>query len=316
MACPTFDAGTMKKQALILSLLAVYLIRQSSGYTLDHKHHAEPDLSYVPPTVEVPPPTVAPLCGCTEKGRCGETLRTFTELVIRTQASEVVCGSKAELCCYEDDPWPGYVDAFAHLAPCVPDHICKRPYGTVATDVRDFGAIGPCIGLGAVRCLDGLEGPPVPQPESPTHFVIPIIDNPTPPDEYYAPPPPPTTETPTTQPPVVYIPPRPTTQPPVVYVPPQPTTQPPVVYVPPKPTTQPPVVCVPPQPEPEPPAYAPPEPEPEPYAPPTPTYGVPQGQPLGYAYTSRFGYPYGYGGYYGGLRFRLRKYFGGVGFLG
>lgn len=56
-------------------------------------------------------------------------------------------------------------DAFAHLAPCVPDHICKRPYGTVATDVRDFGAIGPCIGLGAVRCLDGLEGPPVPQPE-------------------------------------------------------------------------------------------------------------------------------------------------------
>lgn len=109
MACPTFDAGTMKKQALILSLLAVYLIRQSSGYTLDHKHHAEPDLSYVPPTVEVPPPTVAPLCGCTEKGRCGETLRTFTELVIRTQASEVVCGSKAELCCYEDDPWPGYV---------------------------------------------------------------------------------------------------------------------------------------------------------------------------------------------------------------
>jgi len=355
----------MWNQTFILTILGLALISNIYGFSLDHRHshvHVHPDPPHydlpAPPTPQAPPTpgAVEPLCGCTEKGRCGESLRSFTDLVIRTHASEVVCGSQAELCCYEHDPWPGYKDQFGHLAPCVPDDICRRPYGVSPTDIRDYGAIGPCPGLGAVRCLDGLEAavpPPPPVPEGPTHIVIPIIENPVPhdPPVYYTPPvtePPTTTEVPTTtptiptstgyvypEPPVVYQPPQsvpPTVyEPPVVYQPPQ--SEPPTVYAPPEPEPEPPLVYAPPHAEPEVPPvsygpptpidyYAPPASEPDTPSPPATSYGVPglpQGEPLGYAYTSRFGYPYGYsryGGYYPGLRFRLRKYFGGISFLG
>lgn len=39
-------------------------------------------------------------------------------------------------------------------AACVPHEECRRPYGVLPTDVRDFGVIAPCPGVGAVRCLN------------------------------------------------------------------------------------------------------------------------------------------------------------------
>jgi hypothetical protein len=317
----------MQKQ-IILVVLGVTLIRQSNGYSLDHQHvhppsHPQYDLPPPPPEQPAvvyappkPPGPVAPLCGCYQLGRCDESLRSFTDLVIRNRASQLVCGSKYELCCFKDDPWPAVTDEFAHILPCVPDNICRRHYGTVPTDLRDYGTIGQCPGLGAVRCLDGLEIQTQPQPEGPTHFVIPIIEHPS---EVYQPPQEPhiTTEIPTT-----YLPPTtvgsynyPEPPPQVVYQPPQPQQElpPSTVYAPPQEEEE---VIIPPV------SYGPPTsfnyyaPSPTP-TPPT-SYGVPQGNPIGYPYTSRFGYPYGYkryGGYYPGFGFRLRKYFG-VGFLG
>lgn len=106
----------MQKHTGLLSLLGVvFLIGQGAAYSLDHHHHEHPAPRYDvpappphPPHIpEVPAGPVPPLCGCYVKGRCADSLRSFTDLVIRNRLSEVVCGSQTELCCFEDDPWPG-----------------------------------------------------------------------------------------------------------------------------------------------------------------------------------------------------------------
>lgn len=302
-----------------------------------------------PPVQEVengPSPIGAANCGCVQNERCAESQKEFTNFVISTRGTTLVCGKKYELCCF-DDPWPGVVDAFQEQALCVPVEECAQPYGISATDVRDYGVIGPCPGLGSVRCLDGkvpiVPSPPQ-QPEGPIHFIIPIIDHPKPPGTYFLPEPPvPTTvyeppvvynpPAPVTQPPVVYNPPVPVTEPPVVYNPPAPVTEPTVVYNPPAPVTEPTVIYNPPAPVTEPSVfYGPPAPVPEPptlysppspvtipstfYAPPTPvipptSYGVPYrpvGRPIGLS--GGYGYPYGgfgYGGFGGFPGFGFRK---------
>jgi len=132
--------------------------------------------------------------------------------------STLVCGLSFERCCFED-PWPGVVDQWADKAPCIPQEVCPRWYGQGATDVRDFGVMGPCPGFGAVRCLSsivtsedvtldvGVPPPPqveTPQVESPPKYdlpappvetaVVPIVPQPQPPAPVFfvpLPPPPP-----------------------------------------------------------------------------------------------------------------------------
>lgn len=50
-------------------------------------------------------------------------------------------------------------DEYKHMAPCVAAEYCVRSYGSDPYDVQNFGVIGPCLGLGSVRCLD--QKPPV-----------------------------------------------------------------------------------------------------------------------------------------------------------
>jgi hypothetical protein len=312
-------------------------------YHESHSHNPEP-----PPPVDGPP-----LCGCVVRTQCDPTLKAFTDLVIRTRASGLVCGSKFEMCCYENDPWPGVVDNYAHLAPCVSDDACRRPYGTEPTDVRDFGAIPHCPGNGAVRCLDLFTGPQ--QPEGPTNFVVPIIP-PTigyfPPEPFPIPTPvylpvpvPEPVPTPVYNPPVptIYTAPEPVTTP--VYTAPEPAPTP--IYIAPEPVPTPiytapePVptpIYTPPEPtpiytapEPAPiPIYTPPEPTPiytppEPipiYTPPAPTgvYDYPPPPPpsrLTYPYPSSYGPYYGGGLGLGGFGFRKHLSFSkGFGFIG
>jgi hypothetical protein len=288
----------------------------SSGYTYP----------VPPPPVPVdngPVPEGAANCGCVPIGRCADSQKSFTDFVIQTGASTLVCGGKYDLCCF-DDPWPGVVDNFQHLAPCVPVELCAYPYGISATDVRDYGVIGPCPGLGSVRCLDNkvpVPSSPPQQPEGPTHIVIPIIEQPLTPSTPVVP----ELPVPTTvyEPPVVYAPPAPVTEPPVVYAPPAPVTEPPVVYAPPAPVTEPPVVYAPPAPVTEPTGVYdyPPAPvaeQPITYSPPSTSYGVPGlpiGQPFGYSGKRFGGYPYaGFGGYSRGFGRAYPYYNNGLGF--
>jgi len=178
------------KKGLVL-LLVVAQVFDVEGFVAgglkpshDHEHeHPKPF------------PVDNPFCFCEYRGRCGESLRTFTDLVLRQRTSQLVCGSQFELCCNPNEPWPPIKDEYSHLLPCVPDDQCRQPYGTRPTDVRDYGSVPPCPGLGAVRCVDGKQPAveevppevpfvpvvqPQPPPPGPTHFVIPIV-NPTPP---------------------------------------------------------------------------------------------------------------------------------------
>ncbi|ODM89087.1 hypothetical protein Ocin01_17593 [Orchesella cincta] len=224
-------------------------------HTIGLGHEVPPTLSltYVPPstgyTFPPPPPPTGGTpngyanCGCELKGRCAKEVLIRMVQLLAVLKNDVVCGeTEYELCC-PDDPWAGQIDIFKPLAECRPVEHCTRVYGTIPTDVQDFGVIGPCLGLGSVRCLDGK---PLPPP-GPISIIVPIVDyNPPPPTPpVYIPPPPPVVyEPPPTPPPVVYQPPViPPTVPTTVYEPPvvPPTVyEPPVTYVPPPPV--PPVV--------------------------------------------------------------------------
>jgi len=298
--------------------------------------------SYPPvPSVD-PPPNLPPNCACFLQDKCDETARSFTELVVRTQATDRVCGTAYKMCCFKD--WPGFTDAFAHLAPCVPNEFCQRHYGTSPTDVAEYGSIGPCPGHDTVRCLDnkvpinqvpiGLAPIPVQiNHEGPTHFVVPILDTPIIPGVPFAPSYGPSSgyEPPALQQPAPgYAPPAPAP----AYAPPAPS------YAAPAPAPEPPLPpsggYAAPAPAPEPPlppsgGYAAPAPAPEPpsggYAAPSPVQppsvsygvpGVPYGRPLGYYSGGYGGYPYSRfaGGLYPGFGFRKHFHFSkGFGFF-
>jgi len=281
-----------------------------------------------PPAPAGPPPNSRPNCGCHQVVECDPSLRSFTELVVRTQATQLVCGTAYKLCCV-DDPWEGYTDAFIHQAPCVPQEFCGKHYATSPTDVAEYGSIGPCAGHGTVRCLDNvvplnpapIAPAPIPvqiNPEGPTHFVVPILSTPVIPEVPFVP-----------HPPTSYGPPAPVEPTPVqpsggysLPAPVEPTpVQPSTGYGPPTPVEPTPV-----QPST---GYGPPAPvEPIPvqpttfYGPPSVSYyvptpieppavsygvpGVPYGRPLGFyggggygGYPSRF-----VGGLYPGFGFR------------
>jgi len=302
-----------------------------------------------PPPVPVPHPSLPPNCGCFQQEECHVSQRSFTELVIRTQSTELVCGTAYKMCCY-DDPWPGFTDAFAHMAPCVPQEFCQKHYGTSPTDVAEYGSIGPCPGHDTVRCLDNIPFNPVPiglapvpvqiNHEGPTHFVVPILETPVipevpiapsvpvplPPSISYGPPAgyepvdPPAPH----QPPVSYAPPAPAPEPPVSYAPPAPVPEPPVGYLAPTPVEipdggyrAPTPVEIPdggyraPTPVEIPASYV----VPTPIQPPSVSYGVPgipYGRPLGYYGGGGFGgYPYSRfgGGLYPGFGFRKHFHF-------
>ncbi|CAG7786516.1 unnamed protein product [Allacma fusca] len=243
-------------------------------YHGEHHHHHQPAEPNNTDGKIVFPPNC--LCVVKNTGCIGreEYTKQFEKI------STLVCGHEYDRCCFED-PWPGVVDNFAGVAPCVPQEECGRYYGQLPTDIRDYGILGPCPGFGAVRCLHNPGGGVI--SPVPTTVVIPIVSE-TPPSGHYEvpvpgtepPPPPPTTEPPppppTTEPP----PPPPTTEPPL----PPPTTEPP----PPPPTTEPP----PPPPTTE---LPPPPPTTEPPPPPTtvpttaplpPLYDLPPSPPETY----------------------------------
>jgi len=111
--------------------------------------HAKPSTCDLCGPIE-PRPYHTPNCGCVTRGACSGEVGLNTRLVIGK--SDLVCGLRFEVCCYEG-PFPGVVDEFARAATCVPQEQCVRPYGILPTDVRDFGAIAPCPGHGAVRCI-------------------------------------------------------------------------------------------------------------------------------------------------------------------
>jgi hypothetical protein len=256
------------------------------------------------------PTPVAPHCLCVVRstGCLGreEYTRQFDGI------STLVCGLSYERCCFED-PWPGVVDQWADKAPCVPQEVCPRWYGQAATDVSDFGVMGPCPGFGAVRCINQIAGhehdvtpivdvPPPPVTNVQT-VVVPIIPEPPPPFVYELPSPPPSHPV-VLPPPVVYN--VPEYETPVVIPPsPQtievPTPVPETNEVPPPPpsnTYEPPVATY------EPPQVNTPGPLPA-YSRPGPPY---LWRNLAVPYS---GYGYGLGGWpYFGKSFRKRIGFG------
>lgn len=291
-------------------------VQVSSGIGVsDFRHPPPPPPPHASGSVH-PDPTQPPYtpnghanCGCVIHGQCAAEALAATAVLLRVLKNDVKCGRTYQLCCLYDW-WAGPVDHWKDEYPCVATEDCIRKYGDDPSDVKNYGTIGPCLGLGSVRCLDDKPKPPTP-PTGPTTVVVPIYDPHSHPPIYDPPPPPPPVYIPPTPvytpPPAVYVPPTPVYEPPpppptptpppppvtyeapeppveVVYVPPTPveTYVPPapvVTYVPPTPVE----TYVPPQPvttyEPPIATYEPPiatyEPPTDTYEPPSTTYGAP-----------------------------------------
>lgn len=49
-----------------------------------------------------------------------------------------------------------FQDEFKDVIPCRPIEYCVKKYGDDPRDVGQYGTVGPCLGLGSVRCVDNI----------------------------------------------------------------------------------------------------------------------------------------------------------------
>jgi len=123
---------------------------QASSASASAQSNAQASSSVPVDSVQVLVMPGEPPCRCLPKSMGCKGREDPTKLFEKT--STLVCGGEFVRCCFED-PWPGIVDTFANVLPCLPIESCGRYYGQAATDVAEFGVIGPCPGFGAVRCI-------------------------------------------------------------------------------------------------------------------------------------------------------------------